>query len=79
MLYIAYHTNRNRYVGHIYTDGCITFSSTRVQECDSGFVAVEEIGTLTARGSNVTQNTYNKKKNDQKKKRIAANLSLIFQ
>lgn len=65
MLYITYCTNR-QYLGNIYTDDCITFSSTRVQECDSDFVAVEEIGTLTARGSNVTQNKHNKKKNDKK-------------
>lgn len=62
-------------IDNIYTDDCITFTSTRVQECDSDFVAVEEIGTLTARGSNVTQNTQ-QKKNDKK---IAANLSVMFE
>lgn len=46
-------------------DDCITFSLTRVQECDSDFVAVKEIETLTARGSNVTQNKRNQN-NDKK-------------
>lgn len=48
MLYITYLTNR-QYLGNLYTDDCITFSSTRVQECDSDFSAVEEIVTHSNR------------------------------